>query len=82
MIMVRISWSKSLLGWVHQYFPETSAIHGMETSRVSQHQKIQDINQLWETDGDCVWDMQGVLLLHFTPPNETVNSAAYQATLK
>jgi len=28
------------------------------------------------------WDMNGVLLLHFSPPNETVNSAAYQATLK
>ena len=28
------------------------------------------------------WDMHGVLLLHFTPPNETVNSAAHQATLK
>jgi len=28
------------------------------------------------------WDMHGVLLLHFSPPNETVNSAAYQATLK
>jgi len=28
------------------------------------------------------WDMHGVLLLHVSPPNETVNSAAYQATLK
>ena len=28
------------------------------------------------------WDMNGVLLLHFSPPNETVNSAAHQATLK
>ena len=28
------------------------------------------------------WDMHGVLLLHFSSPNETVNSAAYQATLK
>ena len=28
------------------------------------------------------WDMHVVLLLHFSPPNETVNSAAYQATLK
>jgi len=28
------------------------------------------------------WDMHGVLLLHFPPPNETINSAAYQATLK
>ena len=27
-------------------------------------------------------DMHGVLLLHFTPPYETVNSAAYEATLK
>jgi len=28
------------------------------------------------------WDMHGVVLLHFSPSNETVNSAAYQATLK
>ena len=28
------------------------------------------------------WDMHGVLLLHFSPPNETFNSAAYQAILK
>jgi len=28
------------------------------------------------------WDVRGVLLLHFTPPNESVTSAAYQATLK
>jgi len=28
------------------------------------------------------WDMHVVFLLHFSPPNETVNSAAYQATLK
>jgi hypothetical protein len=26
----------------------------MEASWVSHHQKIQNINQLWETDGDCV----------------------------
>jgi len=28
------------------------------------------------------WDMHGVLLLRFTPPHETVNSAAYQVTKK
>jgi len=28
------------------------------------------------------WDMHGVLLLHFSPPNETVNSASYPASLK
>jgi len=28
------------------------------------------------------WDMHGVLLLHFSARNETVNSAAYQATPK
>jgi hypothetical protein len=27
-------------------------------------------------------DMHGVLLLQFSPPNETLNSAAYQASLK
>ena len=35
--------------WVHQYYPETQA-----QSMVSHHQNIQDINQLWETDGDSV----------------------------
>jgi len=28
------------------------------------------------------WNMHGVPLLHFSPPNGTVNSAAYQPTLK
>ena len=28
------------------------------------------------------WDMHGVLLFHISPPNETVSSAAYQATLR
>ena len=28
------------------------------------------------------WDMHGVLLLHFSPPNETVNSAATLKKLK
>jgi len=28
------------------------------------------------------WDVHGVLLLHFSPSNKTVNSAAYQATFK
>ena len=69
--------------WVHQYCPETKA-----QSMARKHpgsptiKKIQDINQLSETDGDMFWDMHGVLLLHFFPPNETANSAAYQATLK
>ena len=41
--------------WVHQYCPETKA-----QSMTLKHpgsptiKKIQDINQLWETDGDCV----------------------------
>jgi predicted glycosyltransferase len=27
-----------------------------------------------------IWEMHVGLLLHFSPPNETLNSAAYQAT--
>jgi len=55
--LVRISWSKSLLGMKLQC---TSTVlrqkhnpwHG--NIRVSHCQKIQDINQLWGTDGNCV----------------------------
>ena len=61
---------------------DKSAIHGMETSSVSHRQKIQDINQLWETDGDCVLGHTWCESVALTLPNETVNSAAYQATLK
>jgi len=32
--------------------------------------------------GTVFWEMHAVLLLDFSPPNETVNSAAHQATLK
>jgi len=52
----------------------------METSSVSHHQNIQGSSgKLTVT---VFWDMRGVLLLHFSLPNEMVNSAAYQATLK
>jgi len=35
--------------WVHQYCSETKA-----QSMAWKHKKIQDINLLWETDGDYV----------------------------
>jgi len=54
----------------------------METSRVPHHQNIQDINQLWETDGDCVLGHAFCASVALSPSNETVNSAAYQITLK
>ena len=68
---------------MHQYCPETKAqtmawkhpgspsIKNCKTSTSS--------GKLMAT---VFSDMHVVLLLHFSPPNETVNSAAYQATLK
>jgi len=52
-------------------FWDKSAVHGMEASSVSHHQKIEDINQLLETDGDWFGTCLVSFLLHFTP-NETV----------
>ena len=84
MIMVGISWSKSLLGMkrVHQYCPETKA-----QSMAWKHpgsptfKKFKTSTSSGKVMATVFWDMHGVLLLHFSPPNETVNSAAYQATL-
>ena len=69
--------------WVHQYCPETKV-----QSVTWKHPGSPTIKK-FKTSTSCgklmatvFWDMHSVLLLHFSPPNETVNSAAYQATLK
>jgi len=68
--------------WVHQYCPKTKA------QTMAWHPGSPTI-KIFKTSissgklmATVFWDMHGVLLLHFSPPNETVNSAAYQATLK
>jgi len=69
--------------WVHQYYPETQA-----QSMACKHPRSPTIKKFKTSTSSgklmatVFWDMRGVLLLHFSPPNETVNSAAYQATLK
>jgi len=86
MIMMRISWSKSLLG---MKLGCTSIV--LRQKRNPWHGNIQGLlpSKKFKTSpssgklmATVFWDMHGVLLLHFYPPNETVNSAAYQATLK
>jgi len=67
---------------VHQYHPETQA-----QSMAWKHPQSPTIKKFKTSTSSgklmttVFWDMNGVLLLHFSPPNETVNSAAYQATL-
>jgi len=69
--------------WVHQYCHETKA-----QSMALKHpgspiiKKFKTSTSSGELMATVFWDVHGVLLLHFSPPNETVNSAAYQATLK
>jgi len=69
--------------WVHQYCPETKA-----QSMAWKHpgsptiKKFKTSTSSGKLTSTVFWDMHGVLLLHFSPPNETDNSAAYQATLK
>jgi len=69
--------------WVHQYCPETKAqsmawkYPGSPTFK-----KFKTSTSSGKLMVTVFWDMHGGLLLHFSPPNETVNSAAYQATLK
>ena len=80
MIMVRISWSKSILGIKLGY---TSTVlrqkHNPWHGNIKKFKTSTCSGKLMAT---MFWDMHGVLLLHFSPPNETVNSAAYHATLK
>jgi len=69
--------------WVHQYYPETQAQfmawkHPWSPS-IKKFKTLTSSGKLMVT---VFWDKHGVLLLHFSLPNETVNSAAYQATLK
>jgi hypothetical protein len=69
--------------WVFQYTPESKA-----ESMTWKHphspvkKKFQDSAVSRESDGYCFLDVQGVLLVDFTPPGSTVNVAAYRQTLK
>ena len=69
--------------WVHQSCPETKV-----QSMAWKHPGSPTLKKFKTSTGPgklmvtVFWDMRGVLLLHFSPPNETVNSGAYQATLK
>ncbi len=69
--------------WVHQYCPETKA-----QSMARKHpgsptiKKFKTSTSSRKLMATVFWDKHGVLLLHFSPPNETANSAAYQTTLK
>jgi len=69
--------------WVHQYCPETQAQSmAWKHPRSPTIKKFKTSTSSGKLMATVFWDMHGVLLLHFSPPNETVNSAAYQATLK
>ena len=68
--------------WVHQYYPETQAQSmTWKHPHSSTIKKFKTSTISGKVMATVFWDMHGVLL-HFSPPNETVNSAAYQATLK
>ena len=69
--------------WVHQYCRETKV-----QSVAWKHPGSPTVKK-FKTSTSCgklmatvFWDMHGVLLLHFSPPNETVTSAAYHTTLR
>jgi len=69
--------------WAHQYYPETKAQFMAWKYPVSPAiKKFKTSTRSGKPKVTVFWHMRGVLLLHFPPPNETVNSAAYQATLK
>ena len=69
--------------WVHQYCPETKV-----QSIAWKHPRSPTIKKFKTSTSSrklmmiVFWDMHGVLLLCISTLNETVNSAAYQATLK
>ena len=69
--------------WVHQYCPETK-VQSMAWKHAGSPaiKKFKTSTSSGKLMVTLFWDMHGVLLLHFSSPNETVNSAAYQATLK
>jgi len=64
---------------VHQYCPETKAQSMARKHAIKKFKKSTSSGKLMAS---VFWDMHGVVLLHFSSPNETVNSAAYHATLK
>jgi len=69
--------------WVHQYYPEAQAQSmAWKHPRSPTIKKFKTSTSSGKLMATVFWDMHVVLLLHFSAPNETVNSAAYQATLK
>jgi len=69
--------------WVRQYYPETQAQSmAWKHLRSPTIKKFKTSTSSGKLMATRFWDIHEVLLLHFSPPNETVNSAAYQATLK
>jgi len=69
--------------WVHQYCPETQAQSmAWKHPRSPTIKKVKTSTSSGKLMVTLFWDMNVVLLLNFSPPNETVNFAAYQATLR
>jgi len=69
--------------WVHQYCAETKVQSvAWKLPRSPTIKKFKTSTSSGKLMATVFWDMNFVLLLHFSPPNETVNSAAYQVTLQ
>jgi len=69
--------------WVHQYYSETQAQSmAWKHSQSPTIKKFKTSTSSGKLMATAFWDMYGVLLSLFSLPNETVNSAAYHATLK
>jgi len=68
--------------WVHQYCHETiaqsMAWKQAEFPTIKKFTKSTSSEKLMAS---VFWNMHVVLLLHFPPPNEAVNSAVYQSNL-
>jgi transposase len=80
MIMVRISWSKSLLGMKLGF--TNTVLRQKRNPWPPTIKKFKTSTSSGKMMATVFWDMHGVLLLHISPPNATVNSAAHQSTLK
>ena len=67
----------------HQYCPETKA-QSLTRKHPESHtiKKFNISTSSRKLTATVFWDMHGVFLLHFSPPIDTVSSAASQATLK
>ena len=54
----------------------------MASPHVPKSQEIQKSTFSWKNYGDCVWDIEGVILVDFMPNGTTINSDAYIDTLR